>query len=465
MAKEKKSTLPLEDFKKITSRHPAFKDHPKMKVFPSKSGDKNYPVSGGYGQPGYLMVLIQNCRTKQIKLLQETMAINTPADDGQQHTSAKKKCAAPVPITKYSTRPGESEAERRVRVRCEGGTRRERDQRQRAEDRQRQRALLRHPNRLQPGWRQPPPPREGKESAVERAQRVDGYFTRLDELSRSFHTCPNCLQRDCNHFHLGPDDRCARCAMPSQALSHDGEKLRESNGLQLRVDGEEPWQQAWAQLKRDHGELSPLEEALVSPVLVMTSVLQLPSGQQLGYRGSVINFVNETASVAEQLPRTPSDANIIVYRVRGNAGTYKDTRVRKGAVWDHLDFFSRHHQLFKDGITDPLTGAIIVPPFKTENMSMWLNESALENLPDDGVLDDTDGLDVRYIEEEEAADERPARDDCPHDDGADSDCDNHDGADQDGDNEDDQDADPVPRVLVRTVTNSTSSCKTECPHV
>ena len=35
-------------------------------------------------------------------------------------------------------------------------------------------------------------------------------------------------------------------------------------------------------------------------------------------------------SVVQQLPRAPSDANIIVYRVRGQAGTHKDVRVRRG---------------------------------------------------------------------------------------------------------------------------------------
>ena len=48
--------------------------------------------------------------------------------------------------------------------------------------------------------------------------------------------------------------------------------------------------------------LSPVEEALVSPVLVMTSVLMLPKGGQLGYRGGVINFVNDVVKIATTLP-------------------------------------------------------------------------------------------------------------------------------------------------------------------
>ena len=124
------------------------------------------------------------------------------------------------------------------------------------------------------------------------------------------------------------------CAKPTGELTPTGKLLHESNGLNLRVKGTGPrshweeWQQAWDELKTRWGELSPTEEALVSPVQTLTAVLQLPSGQQLGYRGSIINFVKETASVAQQLPRAPKDTGIIVYRVRGKAGTHKGEQLR-----------------------------------------------------------------------------------------------------------------------------------------
>jgi hypothetical protein len=62
---------------------------------------------------------------------------------------------------------------------------------------------------------------------------------------------------------------------------------------------------------------SVMEEALISRVSACTSVLCLPNGGQLGYRGSVINFTNDLMHVAEQLPRTPKETGIIIYAVEG----------------------------------------------------------------------------------------------------------------------------------------------------
>ena len=53
----------------------------------------------------------------------------------------------------------------------------------------------------------------------------------------------------------------------------------------------------FATLHRKHGELSTTEEALISPVGVCMFVLKLPSGGQLGYRGSVINFTLDVGKV------------------------------------------------------------------------------------------------------------------------------------------------------------------------
>jgi hypothetical protein len=318
-------------------------------------------------------------------------------------------------------------------VRRESATRRERDQQQRAMDRARQRMNAANPPLALPHWREPPPhkPTDRDETAVERMQRVDRYFERLKELASSFHTCRNCWQRDCDHITTEENQSCCRCIKPDNSSTEHGKKFAESNGLQLCVTGDAKWQREWAELKNGcpadtdperhenewqlysapasgWGELSPTEEALISPVLTMTAVLHLPSGKQLGYRGSVINFVNETASVAQQLPRTPKDANIIVYRVRGNKGTHKDMRVRRGAIRDHLLFFSRHHEIFKKGIRDPYRdGAWIVRPFKEEEMQSWLDNDALKYLPEDGIPAD---LDEHDMEEEDAADEPLASD-------------------------------------------------------
>ena len=53
----------------------------------------------------------------------------------------------------------------------------------------------------------------------------------------------------------------------------------------------------WADLVRRHHPLSPVEEALISPVSACFSVLKLPSGGQLGFRGNVINFAFDVGKV------------------------------------------------------------------------------------------------------------------------------------------------------------------------
>ena len=352
------------------------------------------------------------------------------ADQPAAKKAKKAKPAAPVPRTRLHCRPGESEADRRARVRTDSRSRRERDKAQRAADQAKRRARQRAPEEPVPSWREPPPPRpaDRDETPVERAKRVDGYFDRLDELAQSFRTCPNCMQRGCGHVNLGEGQYCKYCCGADGGLVEHGRQLQQRNGLELSVERDEEWQRVadvvdgkdvprafddereqwkgeWAALKARWGELSPLEEALVSPVLTMSAVLQLPSGQQLGYRGSVINFVSETGSVARQLPRAPCDANLIVYRVRGMAGTHKDLRVRRDALREHLAFFAEHHRFFREGIPDPQReGEYIVPRFRRELASEWLDEAALGSMPVDGT---PDGLDVRDMEDEEAADEPP----------------------------------------------------------
>jgi hypothetical protein len=405
------------------------------------------------------MVDIMNCKTNLVSRIKSKLTAAQEADEAEANAPAnkKRKKERPVPRTRHSSLPGENETDRRARVRRESATRRERDQQQRAMDRARQRMNAANPPEARPHWREPPPqkPTDRDETAVERMQRVDRYFARLEELASSFHTCRNCWERDCDHITTAEDEFCCRCIKPDKSLTQYGKKRAESNGLQLCVTGDAKWQREWAELKNGcpadtdperhengwqlysapasgWGELSPTEEALISPVLTMTAVLHLPSGKQLGYRGSVINFVNETASVAQQLPRTPEDANIIVYRVRGNKGTHKDMRVRRGAIRDHLLFFARHHKIFKDGIRDPYRdGAWVVRPFKEEEMislldghalnDSWFDGDALNALPVDGIPAD-DFFDLHDMEEEEAADQPLASDAESNDDSGDEDA-------------------------------------------
>ena len=101
-------------------------------------------------------------------------------------------------------------------------------------------------------------------------------------------------------------------------------------------------------LKKEHGPLSPLEEALISRVTAVTSVLTLPAGGQLGYRGNCINFVNDNAAIARQLPRAVSETGLIFYVTKGTdkadgSEVARLRRVRRAAVRDWLKFLADHH--------------------------------------------------------------------------------------------------------------------------
>ena len=55
--------------------------------------------------------------------------------------------------------------------------------------------------------------------------------------------------------------------------------------------------------------LTQVEEMLISPVMPIMSVYQLPVGQY-GYSGHVINLPQDVASFVRSLPRTPSQLDV-----------------------------------------------------------------------------------------------------------------------------------------------------------
>ena len=132
------------------------------------------------------------------------------ADDDGPPLKKAKRPPPPIPRTRLDRRPDESEDERQARVRTESNSRKQRDQTHRAFDQQKRRALQRDQAPLAPSWRAAPPLRrtDRAETSAEKAIRVDGYFKQLTELSSSFHTCPNCWERDCDHVHLGETEMC-----------------------------------------------------------------------------------------------------------------------------------------------------------------------------------------------------------------------------------------------------------------
>ena len=149
-------------------------------------------------------------------------------------------------------------------------------------------------------------------------------------------------------------DAAALCAFCTETPS----VLAESNGLLLDMQPLETHlvnvgdpqavelqaaRLAWSGLKAEFGDLTIVEEALLSPVISCRGVLRLPSGGQLGYTGSFINFVSDVNVVSQQLPRAPHNIGLIIYQAKGAKDTVKLLEVRKAAVEAHLRFFCRHH--------------------------------------------------------------------------------------------------------------------------
>jgi hypothetical protein len=226
--------------------------------------------------------------------------------------------------------------------------------------------------------------------------RLSSYFKLLGDMPSMIHTCENCLQKGIDH----DIDQDPLAALPSKQhcwfCKRNPRALHWSNGLDLDLNPgnlSEPEtdenrrslvpqaaRQEWRDLNvwlaggwqtdsspEGHAlraavaaeprfkwvpELTPIEEALISRVSCCTSVLCLPCDAQLGYRGNVINFINELGVVQRQLPCRPEQSGVtLVYRVDGqNKGCSQNKVVRRMVISKFLQFFAAHHNVYKYGI-------------------------------------------------------------------------------------------------------------------
>ena len=69
--------------------------------------------------------------------------------------------------------------------------------------------------------------------------------------------------------------------------------------------------------------LTPVEKMLISAILPIMTLYRLPHGQY-GYCGHVINLPQDIASLADKLPRTPADLDVIVIRKEGAVDHHRD---------------------------------------------------------------------------------------------------------------------------------------------
>ena len=127
-----------------------------------------------------------------------------------------------------------------------------------------------------------PPPSPDEMPAL---SRLKAYFEHLDGLRQRIFTCSNCKQKDvcagvdrgggmCNFFRSSPEGHHWENGLDLELSPTSAETMADATA-----------RARWADLVRRHHPLSPVEEALISPVSACFSVLKLPSGGQLGFRG------------------------------------------------------------------------------------------------------------------------------------------------------------------------------------
>ena len=110
--------------------------------------------------------------------------------------------------------------------------------------------------------------------------------------------------------------------------------------------------------------LTQVEEMLISPVMPIMSVYQLPLGQY-GYSGHVINLPQDVASFVRSLPRMPSQLDVVVVRKEGAAGSHKDFKVRRSRVLQAQQWLMENKPYFRE---------------------ISLDHAALAQLPENGEL-------------------------------------------------------------------------------
>ena len=110
--------------------------------------------------------------------------------------------------------------------------------------------------------------------------------------------------------------------------------------------------------------LTQVEEMLISPVMPIMSVYQLPLGQY-GYSGHVINLPQDVASFVRSLPHVPSQLDVVVVRREGAAGSHKDFKVRQSRVLQALQWLMENNRYFRQ---------------------ISLDHAALAQLPENGEL-------------------------------------------------------------------------------
>ena len=90
---------------------------------------------------------------------------------------------------------------------------------------------------------------------------------------------------------------------------------------------------------------------LISAVLPIMTLYRLPHGQY-GYSGHIINLPQDVASLADKLPRTPADLDVLVIRKEGAVGHHRDFRVRRSVVLHALEWLTINNTYYRNVTID-----------------------------------------------------------------------------------------------------------------
>ena len=86
---------------------------------------------------------------------------------------------------------------------------------------------------------------------------------------------------------------------------------------------------------------------LIAAVLPIMTLYRLPHGQY-GYSGHVINLPQDIASLADKLPRTPAELDVVVIRKEGAVGHHRDFRVRRSVVLHALEWLTMNNVYYRN---------------------------------------------------------------------------------------------------------------------
>ena len=123
---------------------------------------------------------------------------------------------------------------------------------------------------------------------------------------------------------------------------------------------------------------------LISQVLPVMSIYHLPHGQY-AYSGHILNLPQDVNSFVKNLPRSPSDLDVIIVRKEGAAESHKDFRVRRSVLLNALQWLVQNNLYYRNVTIDNTVLALLPVDTELTNLpTMTLTSTELENPAQDG---------------------------------------------------------------------------------